>query len=598
MKDKIKNIDYIINIILILIIIFGICTSIRMLIVNRSLWFDEAAFAWSISQRNVVNLTIEKFDWNQVAPIIYIYLVKGIILVFNNSEITLRIISFMSYIVALFITYKVSKKVFKMKYALIPVAYLSTLNFILRYSNEFKPYIFDLLVTLLILYMYYLYNNNKIPLKILFLIFMISIWASNSVCFFIGGILIYEFIMAVKEKNYRYICKILIGSIGVGISFVIYYFFWLKNVADSEDMINYWSNSNFPLIPKGVEDLKKIKLLLDNIISVFNDNKLIIMLFSIISLIIGMLKKDKYKIIIILSVLIALFASYINKFPVEPRIWLFIYPIIIILCFDTLNMLLNESNTSKFITICICLFMIISSREIYKYWDNNNVYYSGEEANYILEYLEQNMEEDEKIYVYSVPVFQYKNGYNLMKYKSNEDNIIYGNGIYYKGKEFEDLYNENKVYILISHYMKKMVDPHLKNLYNNGYLENVLNEYNTPLYFYTNKREDMKLKIKYELEKVEYIEQKYIVTISLENTGKSIINSDFDDIYLASRQKENLRIKVKKNFKQNEKIEIKFELNYDDIDNFDIQLYNKDSYWFDELGIEPLKISNDVFGGR
>ena len=71
--EKLKKLDsaeFVINTILLFIIVMGIRTSIYMLTVNRSLWVDEAAFAYSFSQRNLLNLTVGAFEWDQIAPIL------------------------------------------------------------------------------------------------------------------------------------------------------------------------------------------------------------------------------------------------------------------------------------------------------------------------------------------------------------------------------------------------------------------------------------------------------------------------------------------------------------------------------------------------
>ena len=52
-----------------LIILSGIVTSIRMNLVGHSLWWDEAALAWSFSQRGLLDLTSEGLEKLQSAPV-------------------------------------------------------------------------------------------------------------------------------------------------------------------------------------------------------------------------------------------------------------------------------------------------------------------------------------------------------------------------------------------------------------------------------------------------------------------------------------------------------------------------------------------------
>ena len=164
-KIKIENnkaVDIVVNIILGAIVVLGIITSINMILTKRSLWLDEAAFAYSFSQRNLFNLTFGAFEWEQIGPIIYLYIVKIITIIFGNSEITLRLFSFVSYILLILLTYFISKKMFKFKYPLISSAFISSMGFILMYSNEFKPYLFDAVVCLFVILMYYFYKRKKL----------------------------------------------------------------------------------------------------------------------------------------------------------------------------------------------------------------------------------------------------------------------------------------------------------------------------------------------------------------------------------------------------------------------------------------------------
>ena len=65
--------------------------SIRMNFVGRSLWFDEAALAWSFSQRDLLHLTSEGLELVQAAPVGWLYLLKMITLIFGNTDFVLRV---------------------------------------------------------------------------------------------------------------------------------------------------------------------------------------------------------------------------------------------------------------------------------------------------------------------------------------------------------------------------------------------------------------------------------------------------------------------------------------------------------------------------
>lgn len=594
--NKVKNIDFVINSILIATIILNLCLSIYMLFVNRTLFLDEAMFAWSFSQRNLINLTTSAFEWVQIGPIIYIYIVKIITLILGNSEITLRLFSVISYILLIILVYKCSKNIFKMKYALIPTAFLASLGFVLKYSNEFKVYIFDGVVVLFVFYMYYLYKEKKIDFKKLILIFMISIWASNPVCFLIGGIFLYEFILALKAKNWKYIRSIIIGAIFAFISFAIYYFYWLRPVSSSASMQNMWKYQHFPLIPKNMADLKKMKDMFFEIIAVFNNNKLIIVLMSILSLVIGIFKKNNFKIILTFTILITLVASYIKMFPVEDRMCFFIYPILIMLCFDTLMFLINDNKISKYIILSICAFLIASNIIENKYWNKDNIYLDTEEVNDVINYLDNNIKSDEKIYVHyrGIAPFQYKNGYYNNSLKNHGNEVLFGTGGFYNGLKVSEIVNENNIYIFTQHYVSDL-QKEMNALTSNGYLELIINPHKTPLYYYTKDINRLRTKVLYEIVSTKIEGDDYILSLSIKNIGDTIINHSNDNIYLTSRNNLSIKFPLSKYLNKEESCVIKLKIDFKKYDEIALQLYNENNYWFDELGIEPIIINKNMF---
>ena len=78
------------------IIVSGIIVSILMNCVGRTLWLDEAMLAFSFSKRSLLELTNGVFEWDQSAPVLYLYCVKILTLLFGNTEAVLRSFSVFS----------------------------------------------------------------------------------------------------------------------------------------------------------------------------------------------------------------------------------------------------------------------------------------------------------------------------------------------------------------------------------------------------------------------------------------------------------------------------------------------------------------------
>lgn len=598
-KYNLNNIELLINATLICVIFAAIITSLYILFLNRTLWVDEAALAISLQQRNLINLTFGVLDWDQSAPIIYLYIVKIIITFLGDSEIMLRLLSVVSYVLILILSYKLSKDVFKLKYSLFPVAFIASMLFMLRYSNEFKPYMFDSLICLLAIYMYYLYNIEKIKLKTLVIVFMILIWASNPVCFFIGGILLYELIIAIKNKDYKYLKEVIIAIGCVLISFGIYYFYWLRGVATSEGMQKFWDFYNFPLIPTSMYDISKLAYFIEILLLPLGDPAILIAILAVISLIIGVNFEDKYKTTITFSLLILLFASYIHMFPVAQRLWVFIYPILVILAFDTLNKITGKKKLLTIAVVIISLILVFMNSGIRLLLFKNNIYMDRQEVNILFDYLEENIEDDEKIYLYyyAIPAFEYKYGKDVTEFGEHKNKVIYAEGVWLEGLsgiQPENIVSEDKLYIVTGQYSENS-NPDMLQLAQKGYLELIITPYVTPLFYYTNDIKNVKTKVEYNLVETKEEDGKYKVVISIKNTGEAILNHFFENVYLSSRQDADIIGEMKKFIKQDEEIEITIDIDFKDKDEVELQLYNDGKYWFDELEIEPIKIKKDMF---
>ena len=223
----------------ILVILSGIGVSIYMNTVGRSLWLDEAYLVSSLKNRSLFQLTASPLDYIQSAPIIYLYIVKILMMIFGDSEGVLRLFSIISYGAAIVLTYYVSKRLFRCKYPILCAAFVANIDFLLRYSNVLKPYVSEGVWVLLVFIVYYLYQEKKIQWYTMAVCYMVFIWAANPVCFFIGGVLTCEFVTGVFQKEGKRIAYSVISGGGILASFAVYYFYWLRSAATDDFMQNY-----------------------------------------------------------------------------------------------------------------------------------------------------------------------------------------------------------------------------------------------------------------------------------------------------------------------------------------------------------------------
>lgn len=481
------------NIFLFIICILGVITSIRMNLANRSFWLDEQLLSYSFSTRNIFNMWIGEMEGNQSAPLGWLYLVKIFSLIFGNTEFFVRIPSIIFFLTTLLLTYYFSKEIINISYPMAPCAFLANMPFLLRYSNMFKPYIADCTFVLLVFITFFLYANNKIKLLWLCIIWSILIWFSNPVCFFEGGLIISYFLYHVfYKKDELKIETINLFILGVSIvfSFVISYFLWLKVTANSPVMINYWKDSNFPLIPTSVSEIKRGLSLVADIFEEMKHYYLFYYMYfasCVLSLYFSIKNKDFIFLGAYIGIGICLFASWLGMFPVATRLWCFIYPLIIIMFFYAVNNLFRKIIVDKYFDIVLVIigFLIIISNNGISYYllDKEHTYLSNEEINTELEYLDNNIKDNDIVYVRvdNIFGFMYKNGYDNNQYKNTNNKVIFGTTDY--SEDVKNLAKYDSVYIVSSHVGDSFYDD-ISELNNYGTLEIVSNRYNTPLFHY------------------------------------------------------------------------------------------------------------------
>lgn len=381
---KVDSLSKIVNVLGLLIILSSIAVSIYTYTLGRSLWTDEAMLAYSVSQRSLLDLVATPLDNIQSAPILYLYIVKIIISIFGDSEFTLRVFSFISYILVLCLSFFVSRNIFKIQYPIIPVACISGLALIIKYSNEFKPYMLDVVAVLLVIIVYYLYTERKIQWTYLTVVWAILIWCSNPVCFFMATILSYEFVLSISHKEYTKSKELVFCGVGILISFLIYYFFWLQPVVDQGYMVEFWKWRHFQP-PINSFNLKFDYYIIRDLFIPLGKFKAIIIAFCMVSGVFACFKiKNRYVNIVNLTFLLLIIISTLKMFPLQDRLCLFVYPLIVMLFFFYIDWFIKR----KYVVfkIVISLLFLLSTNGVLRFLKKENVYF--QEINMAVNYMD------------------------------------------------------------------------------------------------------------------------------------------------------------------------------------------------------------------
>jgi len=467
------------------IVVMSIIVRIIMYIKCRSLWHDEAMLAAGIVFRNLFELLTPPLLDNQSAPVLYVITVKLICSILGYSEFSLRIISFFFFLGLLFCEILLLKKAFNFDNfkAAVAVVLTALLPQYIYYSNELKPYMGDAFFVILAFLLYFIYTQGKIRLPVLTALYILLLGFSTPVIFFMGGILINEFITAIINKNKKQIIYIVLSGSVVLVVFGLYYYWWLSPVSDF--MKAYWGMPHIWQLPK---------IFLD--VSSETDSSFIWLFTLFVFLGIFSLIKSKSKIAssAALSLVFVFLASLMGYWPLTGRLWLFLPVIIFIFAPCGIDFIRRKTENKNVVDIMefflFSILVILLSVNCLKYI-GDKMYKKTEEINLLISYVQENIKEDEKLYVYpqAKRAFEFKNGYNSTKIGNvAQDNIIYGKernewNENILGNELLTILENKKTYLIFQHYLVG-IDKGLSVLRNYGTLTEIMDVYDTPLYYF------------------------------------------------------------------------------------------------------------------
>ena len=536
-----------VNVVLLFVIFRGIFTSLFMNGVNRTLWLDEAFLASSFSKRSFLGILLEgQFDYLQTAPLGWLWFEKILTKFFGNTPYVLRTGAVIAYGLTIVALIFIQTHFYKSKFPFAAAAFIANTPLILRYSNMFKPYVMDGFVALFAAIVYGLWKEKKLGTIWLALIWMGLLWCSQPACFVIGGLGLTEFIFVCLQKNKKEILRTILIGVAVGVSFIVYYIVWVRRMTSVSEMQNYWASDFFPLIPKSVADLKRAVELLEYLFQQFDQGFIFIFAFSTGGFFYSIWKKDRLAIGLYLGFLLALFGSFLHMYPIKGRLWCFIFPALALTAFITLEGIAHKKAIFE-CAIALAMLIVVLGNTAYKTFSKESgVYWNNEEVNPEMDYIREHMNADDTVYVYSFsrPAFEYRNGYGNLSFGDGENNVILGDADFdwkfefdYQG-EIKKILSYPRLWIVSSHtdYSEEPFLKMLQAMHENGYVELVQFEYNTPLWYYCKSLDEVKKHFTMSLKSAGTADGWNEAIIHIMNDGEAYLNNQYDNIYLMDRK--------------------------------------------------------------
>jgi len=222
---------------------------------NRALWFDEALYALQLSGCRFEELLrpVGALTW----PVCYALVQKPIVTALGMSEYGLRLLPFISGVASTILMLLLARRV--LARAAVPVATgLFAISVPLVYfSTEFKPYSFDVALTLLILFL----ADGALEVEwttrrsVLYALGGAAcIWLSHGAMFVLGGVGIVFLIHALRRPGRRNIVPVLVVLGTWFLSVVSYYVLFAQPMTTVSVLRELWGGGFMPFPPRSARD--------------------------------------------------------------------------------------------------------------------------------------------------------------------------------------------------------------------------------------------------------------------------------------------------------------------------------------------------------
>lgn len=341
------------NVIVWALIVTGIFLRLFHFFDNRSFWIDEVYLSSSLIRMDFVELMTPPLDYEQKAPIGFLWLSKLAVLLFDKSEMSLRLVPLMSGIALLFVFRTVAFHFLRPVGVVVAVGAMALAPPLIYHSVEAKQYATEVLATAVILWLFIRYDQQKsFRSLVLWGVWgSLILWFSYSSIFVLAGMAFSICLSYAIRREWALLQQTLLPFSMWMLSFVINYYFFTYKHANSEWLVYFFQHlkSFMPLPPESVSDLKWFARAIGSLqhyplgLSYFSgvqfDNRLlhiIVKISPLSTLLMGagmflFFRKDKKVfMVLIFPLLLALLASGVKMYPFYDRLILFLAPLLVL----------------------------------------------------------------------------------------------------------------------------------------------------------------------------------------------------------------------------------------------------------------------------
>lgn len=296
---------------------------------NRSLFLDSLNLARNIGERSYVGF-LSPLSYEQSAPVLFLWLSKLLSSLLGVCQYCLRLLPLSAALGSLFFVRNVSKIFMRPLLGTIFIFWLGTHELFIRYATEYKQYMVDMFVTLLLIHLALRFRTyTKKNFLIVSGIGALAIWLSMPSIFVLAGIVIFIFL---ENRTQRASLLPIVGmALLFALSFAIQYYYILVPAIESTHMQNFhhsfFLDGRFWNMDALAHDFGLVESMIRMIVgksAVAIGGMILLLLLGVYT---ALKQKKKEMILIVFPIVAAFGASYLSKYSILQRLMLFAMPL-------------------------------------------------------------------------------------------------------------------------------------------------------------------------------------------------------------------------------------------------------------------------------
>jgi hypothetical protein len=235
------------------IILIGVLDRVYRFMQPRGVMHSESVLDYNILTRGFWGL-LKPLESDQASPVGFLWMQKCATLCFGANEQAMRVVPLLAGIVALPLFYRLARSLLSAQGAVIALAFLAFSEHAVYYSVEGKQYSTDVLWTIVAV-MVALCATTRAGIIRLGIVGIVLIWFSHPMLFVLGGIGLALAWEHWRRKDWELLQTDLAAGAGWVASFGINYWCISRFYTSSSYLTEYWENQNAfaPLLPRNAE---------------------------------------------------------------------------------------------------------------------------------------------------------------------------------------------------------------------------------------------------------------------------------------------------------------------------------------------------------